>query len=98
MVIEIKKEDIKKVIEGFKGRLFSISFNKVSDGAQRTLTGRMHVTKKLVHKDDKVKPTVRKSKKVITMYDVKDGAYKSVNFDTVLSLKGNKNTYLVIGK
>lgn len=79
-------KDLENFIEQTKGRFFTVTFIK-KDGTQRTLNGRVGVTKHL-------KGSVsRAGDQYITVFDVKNGGYRSVNKDTVKEIKFGKEVY-----
>lgn len=75
------------IVDSTQGRFVTVVFTK-KDGTQRTLTGRLGVTKHLkggactVDKD-----------KFIIIYDVVAKGYRSINRDTIISVKAQGNIY-----
>jgi len=64
------------------GRIFSVVFIK-KDGTERTLTGRLGVTKYL-----NGGVSTLDADKFITVYDMKSKGYRAVNKETIISVKG----------
>ena len=73
---------IEHIIEGFKGRIFTVTFTK-KDGSIRKMNCRMGVTKYLKN----VKCTLDKNKYII-VFDMQNNAYRAVNKETILEIKG----------
>jgi hypothetical protein len=69
------------IIEQSNGRFVSVSFVK-KDGSIRNLVGRLGVTSHLKGG----KKTVPEDK-YITIFDTQKGAYRSINRDTILSVR-----------
>ncbi len=69
------------IIEQSNGRFVSVSFVK-KDGTVRNLVGRLGVTSHLKGG----KKTVPEDK-YITIFDTQKGAYRSINRDTILSVR-----------
>ena len=79
-------KDLENFIEQTKGRFFTVTFIK-KDGTQRTLNGRVGVTKHLKG------GVSRAGDQYITVFDVKNGGYRSVNKDTIKEIKFGKEVY-----
>ena len=75
-------KNIEHIIEGFKGRIFTVTFTK-KDGTIRKMNCRMGVTKYL--KGGKC--TLDKNKYII-VFDMQNNAYRAVNKETILDIKG----------
>ena len=85
-----KREMLRNLIKATNGMFFSISFIKKS-GEERTLTVRDGVEKHLVHPEGCGSNRQEHCSNLVTLFDVQDGRYKSVNLDTVTSVRcGNK--------
>ena len=85
-----KREMLKNLIKATNGMFFSISFIKKS-GEERTLTVRDGVESKLTLPKGMGSNNQEYCPNLITLFDVQAGRYKSVNLDTVTSIKcGNK--------
>lgn len=71
---------LSEVIEGSNGKILTVVFVK-KDGSERTLNGRLGVTKYL-------KGGVSKNgEQYITIFDLKNGGYRSVNKDTIKEVR-----------
>lgn len=74
---------LSEVIENSNGRMLTVVFIK-ADGTERVLNGRVGVSKY-------VKGTGRTvSDKYLTIYDVKNKGYRSVNKSTIIEVRSNK--------
>lgn len=81
-----KREMLRSLIKSTNGMFFSIVFLKKS-GEQRTLTVRDGVESKLALPKGQGSSNQEMYDNLITLFDVQAGHYKSVNLDTVTSLK-----------
>ena len=81
-----QREMLRNLIKATQGSFFSISFKKKS-GEQRTLTVRDGVESKLALPKGQGSNNQEAYSNLITLFDVQDGRYKSVNLDTVTHLK-----------
>ena len=81
-----KREMLRSLIKATNGMFFSINFTKKS-GEQRTLTVRDGVESKLALPKGQGSNNQEAYDNLITLFDVQAGHYKSVNLDTVTSLK-----------
>ena len=79
-------KDLEQVIEQTKGKFFTVTFVK-KDGTERVLNGRVGVKKHLKGGVNRV------GDQYITVFDVKNGGYRSVNKDTIKEIKFGKNIY-----
>jgi hypothetical protein len=70
-----------QIIEASNGQFVSVVFIK-KDGTQRTLVGRLGVTKYLAGGKSTLDPA-----KYITIYDTQNGGYRAINRDTILSVR-----------
>lgn len=81
-----KQQDMNKlsqVIEESNGKILTVVFTK-KDGTERVLNGRLGVTKYL-------KGGVSKTgDQYITIFDLKNGGYRSVNKETIKEVRINK--------
>lgn len=85
-----KREMLRNLIKATNGMFFSISFIKKS-GEERTLTVRDGVESKLALPKGMGSNNQEAYSNLITLFDVQAGRYKSVNLDTVTSVRcGNK--------
>ena len=81
-----KREMLRNLIKATNGMFFSIHFVK-KNGEERTMTVKDGVEKHLVHPKGTGSNNQEHCPNLITLFDVQDGRYKSVNLDTVKSLK-----------
>ena len=81
-----KREMLRSLIKSTDGMFFSIVFLKKS-GEQRTLTVRDGVESKLALPKGQGSNNREHCSNLITLFDVQAGHYKSVNLDTVTSIK-----------
>ena len=85
-----KREMLRNLIKSTNSMFFSISWVK-KNGEERTMTVKDGVEKHLVHPKGVGSNNQEHCSNLITLFDVQDGRYKSINLDTVKSLKcGNK--------
>lgn len=85
-----KREMLRSLIKATNNLFFSITFVK-KNGEQRTLTVRDGVESKLALPKGQGSNNQEHCSNLITLFDVQAGHYKSVNLDTVTSIKcGNK--------
>lgn len=81
-----KREMLRSLIKATQGSFFSINFVK-KNGKQHTLTVRDGVESKLALPKGQGSNRQEHCPNLITLFDVQAGHYKSVNLDTVTSLK-----------
>ena len=81
-----KREMLRSLIKSTNGMFFSITFQK-KNLEQRTLTVRDGVESKLALPKGQGSNNQEAYSNLITLFDVQAGHYKSVNLDTVTSLK-----------
>ena len=79
-------KDLEKFIQQTKGRFFTVTFIK-KDGTERTLNGRVGVTKHLKG------GVSRAGDQYITVFDVQNGGYRAVNKNTIVKIKFGKEVY-----
>ena len=85
-----KRSLIRSLIKSCGSAFFSISWVKKS-GEERTLTVRDGVESKLALPKGMGSNNQEHCPNLITLFDIQDGRYKSVNLDTVTSVRcGNK--------
>lgn len=85
-----KREMLKNLIKATNSMFFTITWIK-KNGEERTMTAKDGVEKHLVHPKGAGSNRQEHCPNLITLFDVQDGRYKSVNLDTVKNLKcGNK--------
>lgn len=75
---------INRLIDNSNGKIMTVTFVK-QDGTMRDLNGRIKVTKHLKNTGEHTN-TVDRSKYIV-MYDLKKKGYRSVNRETILSVK-----------
>ena len=85
-----KRSLIRSLIKSCGSAFFSISWVK-KNGEERTMTVKDGVEKHLVHPKGMGSNNQEAYPNLITLFDVQAGRYKSVNLDTVTSVRcGNK--------
>lgn len=85
-----KRSLIRSLIKSCGSAFFSISWVK-KNGEERTMTVKDGVEKHLVHPKGCGSNRQEAYSNLITLFDVQEGRYKSVNLDTVTSVRcGNK--------
>lgn len=80
----------KLLMEGFikeakSGKIFTVTFVK-KDGTVRTMNARMGVKRGVTGKGMKYDPL---EKGLVPVYDMQKGAFRMINFESVLSIKMN---------
>ena len=88
---EIDKETAKELIFGTKGKFFTVKFIKL-DGSERVMNARLGVKKYLKGGTLKYDPA---EFNYITVYDMGSKGYRTVNANTIQSLKIGNNEYVV---
>ena len=81
-----KREMLRSLIKATNGMFFSITFQK-KNLEQRTLTVRDGVESKLALPKGQGSNRQEHCDNLITLFDVQAGHYKSINLDTVTSVK-----------
>ena len=81
-----KREMLRSLIKATNNLFFSITFVK-KNGEERTLTVRDGVESKLTLPKGQGSNNQEHCSNLITLFDVQAGHYKSVNLDTVTSIK-----------
>ena len=81
-----KREMLRSLIKSTNGMFFSITFQK-KNLEQRTLTVRDGVESKLALPKGQGSNNQEHCSNLITLFDVQAGHYKSVNLDTVTSVR-----------
>ena len=85
-----KRNLIRSLIKSCGSMFFSITFVK-KNGEERTMTVKDGVENHLVYPKGIGSNRQEHCPNLITLFDLKDGRYKSVNLDTVTSVRcGNK--------
>lgn len=86
----ITTDKAKELIKETNGRIFSSTFIK-KDNTIRTLTARLG--KRYKSKTGKAAPYKAKEYNLLPVYDMSKKAFRMLNFNTLLTLTINKNTY-----
>jgi hypothetical protein len=76
----IRRRNIYRWLTGTKGRLFSVTFIKRSDGTERTVVARVGVTRGQKHKGMPFNPRERK---LIVVFDVTERKYKCIPIEGI---------------
>ena len=90
--MNITTDKAKELIKETNGRIFSSTFIK-KDNTIRTLTAR--TGKKYKSKTGKAAPYKAKEFNLLPVYDMSKKAFRMLNFNTLLTLTINKNTYTI---
>ena len=88
----ITTDKAKELIKDTNGRIFSSTFIK-KDNTIRTLTARL--VKKYKSKTGRKAPYKAKEFNLLPVYDMRIKAFRMLNFNTLLTLTINKNTYTI---
>lgn len=88
----INKERAKELINKSNGRIFSAVFIK-KDQTHRLMNARLG--KHYKSKTGKAAPYKAKEFDLLPVYDMKIKAFRMLNFNTLLTLSINKNTYSI---
>jgi len=75
------KTNLAAVIEASNGKFISVTFIK-KDGTERTLVGRLGVTKHLRGGESTLD-----AEKYITIFDTQKGGYRAINRETIQSVR-----------
>lgn len=75
------KTNLAAVIESSNGKFISVTFIK-KDGTERTLVGRLGVTKHLRGGESTLD-----AEKYITIFDTQKGGYRAINRETIQSVR-----------
>ena len=92
-MITINKEKAKQLINQSNGQIFSSVFIK-KDGRHRLMNCRTKVTKHL-KKDAKPRPYEPSKYDLIPVFDMINKGYRSINLNTLQTLKINKSIYKI---
>ena len=85
-----KREMLRSLIKATNSMFFTITWIK-KNGEERTMTVKDGVEKHLAHPKGIGSNNQEAYPNLITLFDVQDGRYKSVNLDTVVLVRcGNK--------
>ena len=90
--MNITIDKAKELIRETNGRIFSSTFVK-KDNSIRTLTARLG--KRYKSKTGKAAPYKAKEFNLLPVYDMQIKAFRMLNFNTLLTLTINKNTYTI---
>jgi len=89
----ITTEEAKELIKETNGRIFSSTFIK-KDQTIRTLTARLG--KKYKSKTGRKAPYKAQNYNLLPVYDMRIKDFRTLNFNTLLTLTINKNKYKII--
>lgn len=81
MQINVKRPLIKTLIATNQDKFIGVTFTK-KDGEKRSLNGRLHV-----HSKTGQAPTTAHIPKYLTIYDVKARGFRTINLETVESIR-----------
>lgn len=81
MQTNIKRNIVKTLIVANHDKFVGVTFTK-KDGQKRALNGRLHVRSKTGKA-----PTTAHIPEYLTIYDVKAGGFRTINLDTVESIR-----------
>ena len=90
--MNITTDKAKELIRETNGKIFSSTFIK-KDNTIRTLTARLG--KRYKSKTGKAAPYKAKEFNLLPVYDMQKKAFRMLNFNTLLTLTLNKNTYTI---
>jgi len=90
--MNITKDKAKELIRETNGLIFSSTFIK-KDNTIRTLTARLG--KKYKSKTGREAPYKASNYNLLPVYDMSKKAFRMLNFNTLLTLTINKNTYTI---
>ena len=109
--MNIKREDVRKLVDGFGSQIFSALFFK-QDGTLRDMSCRLHVKKNLSdlafhNPSDERSSSWRKEQDeehdLITVYDMNKvvgdnvkGAYRRINIDTLVEIRHGGIVYKIV--
>lgn len=91
--ITINTSQAKQMIKDTKGRFFTVTFTKKSDGSIRVMNCRLGVRAYLHGGALRYNP---EAKGMIPVYDVQKRGYRIVTIDNIISLKIGNQTYKVL--
>ena len=90
--MNITTDKAKELIKQTNGRIFSSTFIK-KDNTIRTLTCRLG--KRYKSKTGRNAPYKAKEFNLLPVYDMRKKAFRMINFNTLITLTINKNTYTI---
>lgn len=88
----LHRVNLKDFLYHLKGGFVSVDYVKC-DGSKRTLVGRLEVRK---HLKGGVNKTVALDRPYLTMYDVQNNGYRTVNLATVSKVRANHMDYVIV--
>ena len=88
----INRSAAKQMIKDTKGKFFTVSFIKRTDGTRRVMNARLGV--KAFLKGGTL-PYDPEAKRLIPVYDVQKRGYRMINVDTIFNLKIGQQEYNV---
>jgi hypothetical protein len=92
---DITKEEAKNLIKATKGRFFTVSFIKRTDGTKRVMNARLGVKAYLKGGELPYNPNSKGTHGLIPVFDIPKKAYRMINVDTITKLKIGNNEYQV---
>ena len=87
----INRNKAKELIKDSKGLIFSATFTK-KDGKHRLMNARL---KKYISKTGRPAPYKPEEYNLMPIYDMKSKGWRSLNFNTLITLSINKNKYKI---
>ena len=93
MTKTINKDKAKELINSSKGRIFSATFTK-KDFTRRLINARLGV--KYQRKTDRQRQYDPSEYNLISVYDMINKGYRTINLKTIDSLSINKNKYIIL--
>lgn len=89
----VHRTQVKGLIERLNGRFVGVDFVK-QDGSVRRLNGRLGVHSYLKGGVNTVETDARP---YLTVFDVQTMGYRTVNLETMCSLRADRNVYSIVG-
>jgi hypothetical protein len=89
--VKMGRSSLKELLKSTNGRFFSVQFRK-KDGSLRNMTARIGVKKYLKGGENKVEAPDRP---YVTVYDVQNKGYRTINVDTLETLKAFRKEYKI---
>ena len=91
--MKINLETAQKILADLTdGQIFSVDFIKRTTGEKRHMVCRKGVKKYLA---GGIKKYSAKAKNLVTVYDVQKEGYRSINLDSIISMKMHKNSFVI---
>jgi hypothetical protein len=91
-VLTINKAEAKRLIKDTKGKFFTVTFIKRTDGTKRVMNARLGVKAYLKGGELPYQP---EPKGLIPVFDIPKRAYRMINLDTITNLKIGTSEYEV---